>query len=1011
MANNRYGNWVLAGRVWYNAKTGESMRAISGGALPATDTFTLGGAVDQALTVYSANWTANNGALLVSAGTDDVSSNTTSTETAAHWNADTFADDQYAQGTITAAGASSLIGVAVRCAASANTYYGFYGYNGASYLFSVKAGVWAQLGSDGGAFEVGDVIRLEVSGNTLTPKINGSTTGTPGQQTDSSSPIASGYAGLCGYDLSVNNRIDNWQGGNLSTGATGTLSATLGAATASATGTVAVNGTLSATLAAATLAGSGQVQVTGALAATLADATLSATGTITNITATGTADITLGAATLSAAGQVQASGTASVTLADATLSAAGTVAISGTLAVTLSDATLSATGTVANAGEVSGTLSVTLESATLSAAGAVAIAGAAGITLESATNAASGNVAIAGTGNITLAAATLSATGIVSSYPENFETESSWLIETDTSGAGSTVARSNEQAYNGTYSAKCFTTNSGAKAQVRDVISSPWSGVPSADPGEFIWQRAYIYIPSATANALTGSEYLDFAGFYVSGDSSGWYLRLKASAAIYAVGPGSGGQVEFNLYKAFPLDQWVELEIGLWSQNIEAGMRSFIALVNGNCYGWYRLGVGSTDYDRVAMGVLATNSADDLAVYIDYWYDKTTDADPTGTDNRLTSNPTTIDFRSQSGKDIDFQYQTWEEAGASWQDATRGIGGFRSQAGPNSDKQRTNLESGWAEIVLDWVGGVEPAWPPDETWGTYFFASMVAFKKYFPDEENLEIVILYNYAGSGTAELAYESWVTAGTVFDTWELPEATAEAGAHFPEPGDRIRVRWEETSATNLKVEADYYDASTATWYLTILSDERDMTNQAGVNWLDHKHNSVSITTETTKYSVRSIQYGTLATLADGNLNETLADATLTGAGAVTIAGSLSVTLADATLSGTGIVADVISIGTLTVTLADAILSGTGTLAIAGTGNVTLADATLGGSGAVAIYGQATFTLANATLGGIGTVADQASGPGTRDILYVPTRANWELAARATLYVPAREELNVDN
>jgi hypothetical protein len=67
---------------------------------------------------------------------------------------------------------------------------------------------------------------------------------------------------------------------------------------------------------------------------------------------------------------------------------------------------------------------------------------------------------------------------------------------------------------------------------------------------------------------------------------------------------------------------------------------------------------------------------------------------------------------------------------------------------------------------------------------------------------------------------------------------------------------------ASAKAQVRVDYYDASTATWYEDCITDNRDMTNQALVNWMDGKHNSVSITTETTKYSVRSITYGTLDT-----------------------------------------------------------------------------------------------------------------------------------------------------
>jgi hypothetical protein len=445
---------------------------------------------------------------------------------------------------------------------------------------------------------------------------------------------------------------------------------------------------------------------------------------------------------------------------------------------------------------------------------------------------------------------------------ETFEASpATWIIETDVSGVGATVSSSSAQKHGGNLSAATFTTNSNSKAQVRDVISSPWSGVPAGDPGEYIWQHAYVYVPSTSANKLTGSEYLDLAGFYDSSTGRGWYLRLKAGGKLYASGSYFGVQYEFNMYKTLPTDQWVELEIGLWSQNIEAGGRSFIVFINGDPYGWYRLGEKNTTYDRVAMGILGTNSSADLQVYIDDWDIFSKNTHPIGTDNRLTADHTKIDFTSQSGLNIDSQYSTWKDAGTAWQDPVHGLGGFRSQFGPNTDLQRANLDNGgWAEIVLDWTNGIEQAYPPNDTWGSYYFAAMVAFKKYFPDEENLEIVFLYNYGGSGTTELAYESWATGPLVYSRWQIPVASVGTNKRIPEPGDKIRVRWEKVSATDLNVKVDYYDASASRWYLSVINDTRAMNNSGGVNWLDGKHNSVSVTTETSKYSVRSIEYSTL-------------------------------------------------------------------------------------------------------------------------------------------------------
>lgn len=460
---------------------------------------------------------------------------------------------------------------------------------------------------------------------------------------------------------------------------------------------------------------------------------------------------------------------------------------------------------------------------------------------------------------------------------ETFEgTEAGWAVSRDTSGTGSIVERSSAQAHAGTYSAHCFSTNSGAKAQIRVSASSPWSGVPSAYPGEFIWQRAFVYIPSATANAITGSEYIDIAGFYLSSNGSGWLLRMKENAAMYAEGQYFGAH-EFRLYGAFPLDEWFELEIGLWSQNIEACGRSFIVFINGKCHGWYNLGSSGDDIDYCAAGIIDTTSADDLDIYIDDWDVQTSDIVPNGSDNRPSGNYTKIDYRLLDGENLSIHYHTWQNSTNPYLDADHGVGGFRFQTGPNVDLQKAILDSGWIIIEIDWTGGVQPTYPPDELWGTYFFAVMPAFKKYMADEENLEIVFLYDYGGSGTVELVYESWVTGLNVLSSWEIP--TASVGGKIPEPGDKIFVRWENLDDTYLRVMVDYYDASADTWYNRVIDDTRDMTNEQSVNWFDGKHNEIGNTIETDAYTIRYMKYGTLETAPRKRLTQNQSGTTVGG------------------------------------------------------------------------------------------------------------------------------------
>src|SRR3989304_5384307 len=71
-------------------------------------------------------------------------------------------------------------------------------------------GVWTQLGSDLANPANGSVLKLEVSGTTLTAYDDDVS---QGSRTDSS--IASGYAGVAAYGDNTTTRGDNFEGGNL----------------------------------------------------------------------------------------------------------------------------------------------------------------------------------------------------------------------------------------------------------------------------------------------------------------------------------------------------------------------------------------------------------------------------------------------------------------------------------------------------------------------------------------------------------------------------------------------------------------------------------------------------------------------------------------------------------------------------------------------------------------------------------------------------------------------------
>ncbi|MFZ5886035.1 MAG: choice-of-anchor Q domain-containing protein, partial [Chloroflexota bacterium] len=88
---------------------------------------------------------------------------------------------------------------------------------------------------------------------------------------------------------------------------------------------------------------------------------------------------------------------------------------------------------------------------------------------------------------------------------------------------------------------------------------------------------------------------------------------------------------------------------------------------------------------------------------------------------------------------------------------------------------------------------------------------------------------------------------------------------GRRLPGRGDIIRVRWQEVSATQLRVRVDYYDASAAAWYLDVIDDTRVLTNVNGVNFLADTHRAATVTIDSNDYTIKSQTVGTLATFGD--------------------------------------------------------------------------------------------------------------------------------------------------
>jgi hypothetical protein len=434
----------------------------------------------------------------------------------------------------------------------------------------------------------------------------------------------------------------------------------------------------------------------------------------------------------------------------------------------------------------------------------------------------------------------------------------SWQVQRDTAGGG-TVTQSNTRAAAGNFSARVATNNEAGVAQVRTSFSDAAGNHQWEErPGTYRWQRAQLYIPASTVTQLGANEYLTLAGFWSSEANYGWYLRVRQNGQLYVLGHRDfdSAAIEFNVYGTVPTDRWFSLEIGLHSQAGPGVKRAFSFLIDGDFYGWYHQGrMQGETYDRAAFGILKTNSADGLELFIDQWRQPGSTAFPTGPDTRSTANLQEQDYRNGSGVQWQIDWTTWEyDLRLDPQYGLYSASG-RLQSGRNLDRM-PDLTSGWAEIEIDWVNGNTPPAPTTE-----YFGAMVGFRKEINREENFEI-IPYRDPDDGKLYLVFEAWVSEALILDRWPLP------GNAVPGAGDIIRTRWEQVNATNLDVRASYYDASTNTWHNDILTWNGNVTNIVGPNsgnaadYTDGYHTASSVTIDSTYYSIRRFKVGVLST-----------------------------------------------------------------------------------------------------------------------------------------------------
>lgn len=178
-------------------------------ALPASDSFNRAAPL-------GANWTQALATVTIASST--VYQASAAADSVAFWNADSFGNNQFSQATIVSVSSSvNYVGIAVRCAV--NTGYVFFtdgaSGSGHSEISRLSGGTFTTIKAIAATFATNDVIRLEVSGTTLSLYKNAGLVDTA---TDSN--ITSGAAGIYGY---ANGQGDTWSADNLAGGASPTL--------------------------------------------------------------------------------------------------------------------------------------------------------------------------------------------------------------------------------------------------------------------------------------------------------------------------------------------------------------------------------------------------------------------------------------------------------------------------------------------------------------------------------------------------------------------------------------------------------------------------------------------------------------------------------------------------------------------------------------------------------------------------------------------------------------------
>ncbi len=168
------------------------------------------GCGDVALSSCDSNWTLL-GSSVFTLSSGKVYSNLTTANTMAQWTAGSFNVNQYAEITLSTLSGAGYIGVAVRTQTGAHSGYGAYANNQDVKIVEWSGGSVTSTHYTGSAYSPGDILRLEISGTTLTLKKNGTTVTTVSDE----ATYSSGRPGLAGYGNTSNTNGDSWYAGSL----------------------------------------------------------------------------------------------------------------------------------------------------------------------------------------------------------------------------------------------------------------------------------------------------------------------------------------------------------------------------------------------------------------------------------------------------------------------------------------------------------------------------------------------------------------------------------------------------------------------------------------------------------------------------------------------------------------------------------------------------------------------------------------------------------------------------